>query len=170
MARARFSIIPKLPISLAGVLLDFDATTRQVRSVSGRAIRHPKQSAIEPLTDDVQLDPATLTVTGHFVDYPLYYGPLQVGFPGRARTLADALYDLQAKKIPCIVIAGDSILLSMVIESISESRTPTTGDAVDLDFTMAHIDIGELSTVAAVVDAQSQALGSNPPPQIGFKV
>ena len=36
-------------------------------------------------------DSERLTVTAHFTDFPLYYGPAQVGFPGRAKIYSDSV-------------------------------------------------------------------------------
>ena len=168
MARAKFTLIPTRPVPLIGGLLDFDATTKRDRRRQGQVIMHPKESGLDPLTDDVILDPERISVTAHFVDYPLYYGPLQFEYPGRAKTLADSVRLLQEKKIPCIVLFGDDVLTSMVIASIGDSRGPDTGDAVDLDLEIVHVEIGELGLVQALVDAASQALGAEQSVDIGW--
>lgn len=168
MARAKFTLIPTRPVALLGGLLDFDATTKRDRRRGGVVVQHPKESGLEPLADDVILDPDRIVVTAHFVDFPLYYGPLQVGFSGRAKLFADSARLLQEKKIPCIVLSGDDVLTSMVIASLGDSRTADTGDAVDLDLEIVHVEIGEIGLVQALVDAATQALGAEDPVDIGW--
>lgn len=152
---ARFSIIPTRPVTGVGEQLDFDATTSRTRERMGQAIRHPKESGSEGLVDDVNLDEPTISVTGHFTDFPLY----APGFEGRSVALVAGLRAVHEAKVPCTVIYGDDILTMMVLERMSEPRTAETGDACDVDFTMVQIEIGELKLVDAVADAQTKALG-----------
>lgn len=170
MPRSRVVLIPTRPIALlGGAFLTFDATTRRARRRSGQAVTHPKQSGLDGLTDDVLLDPEVVSMTCHFVDYPLYYGPAQFGFAGRAKVLADEVRDLQAKKILCILLMGDDVLPSMAVVSTSDTRSAETGDAVDIDVELSHVEVGELGLSSALVDAASQALGADEPAIIGIK-
>lgn len=169
MARSRFAVIPTRPMPLVGAFIECDATTKRARRRSGQVVMHPKESGLDPLTDDVILDPESLSVTAHFVDFPLYYGPTQFGFPGRAKLLADQVRDLQDRKIPCIVLSGDDILTSMVVQSVGDTRTAETGDAVDMEIELVHIEIGELGLQSAIIDSVSQALGAEQPAVIGLK-
>ncbi len=170
MPRCKFALIPTRPVPLVtGNVLDFDATTKQDVQSSGSAIQHPKESALEPLTDDVYLDPDRIAVTAHFVDFPLYYGTQIPPFAGRAKLLADSVRLLREKKIPCIVLMGDDVFLSMVITSIGTPRGVDTGGAVDMDIELNHIEMGEIPGIDAIIDAASQALGAEPPVVIGLK-
>jgi len=165
---ARLSLIPSRPVTgVIGNVVDFDSTTQRTRDARGQAIRHPKEST-ESLTDDVILEPVVLQVTAHYTDHPLYYGPSFGGYGGRSEDLASAVRAVQTSKTPCLVIYGDEIFPSMVIESMSEPRTAQTGDAVDIDLTLVEIDIGELALVTAIVDAQTQALGDIDTVDIGW--
>ena len=170
MARSKFTVIPSRPVPLVldGSIV-FDATTKRDRSSTGQATEYPKESGLDPLSDDVIFDSDRLSVTAHFVDFPLYFGVGQFGFAGRARGLTDVVRAIRLAKVPCTVVTGDDILSSMVITSIGEPRTADTGDAVDLDIEFVHVEIGELGLTAAIFDAASQALGAEEPVIVGLK-
>jgi hypothetical protein len=170
VARSKFAVIPTRPVPLVvGAFLEFDATTKRDRTSGGQVTEFPKESGLDPLNDDVIFDSERLTVTAHFTDFPLYYGPAQVGFPGRAKIYSDSVRLIRERKVPCIVLSGDDILLSMVITSLGEPRTADTGDAVDMEIEFVHVEIGELGLAQALVDAASQALGAEEPVIIGLK-
>lgn len=166
--RSRVSLSPMRSVSgVTDDMLTFDATTQRTRDQRGQVIRHAKESA-EDLTDDVIFEPEVLTITAHFTDTPMYYGRELGGFEGRAEQMAEAVRAIQLSKTRCLVFWGDKILPSRVIESVSEPRTPTTGDGVDIDLTLVQIDVGDLALVDAVVDAQTQALGDIDSIDIGW--
>lgn len=170
MARSKFTIIPTRPVDLVqDARIVFDATTKRDRTSGGQATEFPKESGLDPLTDDVIFDSDRLSLTAHFTDFPLYYGADQYGYRGRARAMTDVVRAVRRAKVPCTVLTGDDILVSMVITSIGEPRTADTGDAVDLDIEMVHVEIGEVGLTAAIFDAASQALGAEEPVIVGLK-
>jgi len=167
--RCTVSLIPTKPTKLIPTgVLTFDGTTQRARQVAGQVIDHPKESGEDGLADDIQYDPETLQMTAHFTDHPLYYGTGFAGYPGRAADLAESLFDLQRAKVPMFVIVPDKIYLSMVIEQLGDSRTVETGSDKDLEIRFKHVDIGDLTLVPALVDAQTQALGDASPQDIGY--
>lgn len=149
-------IIPLTPAPLVGPLLRFDITYEQSTELMGTAIRHPKESVLAPLTDDVLLEPAVVMISGAFTDHPLSYVP---GLPGRAATLYEALRELRRSKIMCILVTSDDIIAPCVVETLTQRRTVDTGDGVEFTVRFAEIDIGELQLAPAVVDAEVKALG-----------
>ena len=149
-------MIPLTPAPLVGPSLRFDITFEQSQELTGQAIRHPKESVLAPLVDDVLLEPAVVMINAAFTDHPLSYIP---GLPGRAATLFEALRELRRAKIMCVLVTSDDIIAPTVVESIVQRRTPETGDGIEFTVHFAEIDIGELQLVSAVVDAEVQALG-----------
>lgn len=149
-------LIPLTPAPLVGPFLRFDITYEQSTELVGQAIRHPKESVLAPLTDDVLLEPAIVMISAAFTDHPLSYIP---GLPGRAATLYEALRELRRSKIMCVLVTSDDIIAPVVIETLSQRRTPETGDGVEFTVRFSEINIGELQLVPAVVDAEVQALG-----------
>lgn len=167
--RCTVSIIPTKPTPLIPTgVLTFDGTTQRARQLAGQVIDHPKESGEDGLADDIQYDPEILQMTAHFTDHPLYYGTGFAGYPGRAADMADSLFALALAKVPFFIIVPDKIFVSMVVEQLSDSRTVETGSDKDLEVRFKHIDIGDLTLVPALVDAQTQALGDANPADIGY--
>jgi len=167
--RCTVSLIPTRPTPLIPTgVLTFDGTTQRARQVSGQAIDHPKESGEDGLVDDIQYDQEVLQMTAHFTDHPLYYGTGFAGYSGRAADLTEALFALQRAKVTMFVLIPDKIFTSMIIEQLGDSRTVETGSDKDLDIRFKHIEIGDLTLVPALVDAQTQALGDAAPQDIGY--
>lgn len=161
---SRFSIAPRQPVPGAPATIVFDATTSRARQRSGQAISHAKETGDDQLTDDLLLEPVVLQITAHFVDFPMY----ALGFEGRSAGLVAQVRAVHSAKARCVVIAGDDIYTSMVIESVGEPYDSDTGDGVDIEFTLKEVDTGDLTLVDAVVDAQTQALGALDAIDIGW--
>lgn len=166
--RCTVTLIPNTPTPLIPGFITFDGTTSRQRQRGGQVIRHPKESGEDALADDVQFDPTTVQMTAHFTDHPLYFGPEFAGFEGRASELCEAVFDLQERKIPVTILLPDKMHVNMVIETMGEARSVETGSDKDLDLRFVHVDIGDLTLVSALVDAQTQALGDANPADIGY--
>lgn len=166
--RCTVTITPSTPTPLIPDFIMFDGTTSRQRQRNGQVIRHPKESGEDGLADDVQFDPVMLQMTAHFTDHPLYYGPDFAGYDGRAGELLEAVYDLQDRKVPVTLVIPDRIFENMVIETMGDARTVETGSDKDIDLRFVHVEIGDLTLVSALVDAQTQALGDANPLDIGY--
>ena len=160
------SLLPKITsVTIAPALLPalgafrLDASKVVTRSHPGQVFRHPIQSGREGITDAVQIDPDTLSITGVITDLPVSL--LAIGSPpGRAARMYSLLETMRDLRQPLNVITSwTGMLTDRWISSFEASRSETTGGAIELSLTIDKLNIVRTIMVPQQLDADIQLLG-----------
>lgn len=106
-------------------ILEIDAATSITPTLNSEATKHPVEEGAD-VTDHVRNLPATLTLDGVLVDFPLS----GTGFEGRSLEARATLEGIRLRRQPVDVVSGSATYLGFVLTGLSFPKTSSTGKAV----------------------------------------
>lgn len=140
-------------------IIELDATTRRRHADPGTVARFPVEEADDGI-DNYHPEATTLEVEGVLTDTPLRFGAGFSAGPRRAVELYQRIIGWRTRAEPMWVSTPNRDYLEMILESISVSEDPDSGNAVWLALTFVSGRILRSATLPSQFDLAAKIAGA----------